>query len=183
MSAASSRSFPSRYRARSTSWYCTTAFNESTHSRVSTGSGSFRIPMNVLLVKWRSTNHFVALNPHRVRSVGRQSPRMKQRFHMRTHRLTRRRQGSVSAAVRQWLDSSPSHLGDNLLCTGRHQARVRTDRYELKTLLDPLQRGLRRAVVNCGDHAVLLGSSEDVIDRLGDGRVNVVERGCAAQRQ
>src|SRR5437588_10080071 len=91
--------------------------------------------------------------------------------------------GSVAPAVWRCFDFSSSHLGDDLLRACGHQARIRTDGHELKALLDPLQRGLRRAVVNSGDQAMFPGPRQDVIDGLDDGRVDVVERRRAAERQ
>src|SRR3984893_7235122 len=78
-------------------------------------------------------------------------------------------------------------VGKSLECTsaraGGHQTRIRTDRHELKALLDPLQRGFRRAVVNSGDQAMFLRLGKDAIDGLDDRRVDVVERRRAAERQ
>src|SRR5215475_15899663 len=72
---------------------------------------------------------------------------------------------SVGAARRGRRQRRP-HLADDLLRLGGHQPRVRRDGDELEAFGDHAQRVFRRAVVDPGNHAMRLGTRQDVVDRV-----------------
>src|SRR5207249_4626606 len=113
---------------------CRTARSESTHSWVSTGSWSFRMPMHVLLVGCRSRKQRrTAMLPAQSRSVRRQPLYPEQFFQMRAHRHVEAHAGRQRllepafvnrddlAAARVLVESALVDLGELRVVLAKHE--------------------------------------------------------------